>query len=120
MLGSVVEDNENGEEAQDESTVLRTPELMVCLEEEIEQDATTAPIESPFAKAEREKSSRDYFRFLLMPSSTNNARPSDDIGARVREHVALARSENLEAERRVLEEPDLRIPVGDEYLQLAQ
>ena len=117
-------DTENEETTQEDSEEAVQHVLDVeCLENEEQKDVAIAPILSPFVRAEREKASRDFFRSLLMPfnaATTRNQRNSDNMDTRVRENVAMSHRESVETERRVLEEPDLRIPFDGEYLYLAQ
>ncbi|KAL3934774.1 MAG: hypothetical protein SGARI_003244, partial [Bacillariaceae sp.] len=92
------------------------------LETEEQKDADIAPIDNPSVKAERERFSRDYFRSLLKPlnATMTSSQDHEDMDSRIQQSIAISHSERMEAQRRVLEEPDLSIQVGDEYLCLAQ
>lgn len=124
-------DNEN-EEAQEQLSQDDEARLHMSEEEFSLQDdqevADTTPIDNPFARRERERFAKDFFRSLLMTPSMTTTPPGDnsinnnnnDMDDRVRHSAGIAHRENVEAQRRVLEEPDLRVPVGDGYLHLAQ
>lgn len=73
-----------------------------------------APISSHFAKSELTRFSRDYFRSLLtVPVS------SQELLATSFEEGVLRTSRDDE-QRRIVEEPDLRVPLGDDFIYLAQ
>jgi hypothetical protein len=122
MTGAAVVDDETTDSHRDDEETHLQPS---CDEEisdqHVEKSVVTAPIDSPSAQQERVRFSRDFFRSLLVPSAATTS-PSDnnDMDDRIRQSAALAHGENVQAERRVLEEPDLRVPVGDAYLHLAQ
>jgi hypothetical protein len=73
------------------------------------------PIAATFAKTELERFSKDYFRSLLKsPAQKNDVRAEERPP--MRRSIAPAPASSLS----ILDEPDLRVPMGDSFVHLAQ
>eukprot|EP00539_Tryblionella_compressa_P010591 CAMPEP_0178794878 /NCGR_PEP_ID=MMETSP0745-20121128/9823_1 /TAXON_ID=913974 /ORGANISM="Nitzschia punctata, Strain CCMP561" /LENGTH=167 /DNA_ID=CAMNT_0020453225 /DNA_START=19 /DNA_END=522 /DNA_ORIENTATION=- len=93
-----------------------------------EEDRPSVPVASPFATNERLQFSKDYYRTLLAVSPANTQQQNhqeDEEQPQQHQSAFVAQATSLvtaaqERQDRLLNEPELGIPVGDEYLYLAQ
>jgi hypothetical protein len=109
------EQEENHDQVEDVS-------LQAHVDEEAEdaavQEIQDEPIVSPFAKLELQRFSKDYFRSLLTAATPQPQVAEISESARQTAMAELSRHE--ERQQRIVEAPDLRVPVGDNYVHLAQ
>jgi hypothetical protein len=85
-------------------------------------------IDSPFAKTERTQFTKEYYRSLLSKTTNSTTCSSEDEDHHHHHHqqqrVTTAISEIVEQQhheqQRIINEPDLRILVGNDYVHLAQ
>jgi hypothetical protein len=74
------------------------------------------PIASPFAKMELERFSKGYFRSLLKSPAQQREMPAEDLSLMQRQSHAQEPVSSLS----IIDAPDLRVPVGDNFVHLAQ
>ncbi|KAG7356192.1 hypothetical protein IV203_000878 [Nitzschia inconspicua] len=120
VLRRVVETGDR--EPEDERHVEDVP--LQALAEESEVDVVVeqildenAPIASEFAKSELHRFSRDCFRSVLTPIAQQQQQDVSMPRSTLADAIHTSRSED---HRRIVEEPDLRVPVGDVFVHLAQ
>ncbi|KAG7356552.1 hypothetical protein IV203_001238 [Nitzschia inconspicua] len=121
VLRRVVEtgDREPEDERHVEDVPLRAlaeeSEVDVVVEQILDENA---PIASEFAKSELHRFSRDFFRSILTPIAQQREQEDASMPrSTLADAIHTSRSED---HRRIVEEPDLRVPVGDVFVPLAQ